>query len=681
MLLPPRDFTTITRCGVLLLLCVLLGACGDAAAPSTRTGAVDPETGLPCPEPPSRAGLAGDATADASAPGALFRSILVPGVSDAIDERNGGLPALVDLDRDGRTDIVLGRATSLDFFHNAGCFRFERRPLRVTDSSGGESGATSSGNQGTVFADLNEDGFLDALVSPFHGVDLLLSQGAHDVFRDATDEAGIRDPGVYSRQVQLGDVNGDGWLDLAVGADQIGIPDVGIPWQRLWIRDPSSGAYHDAGGSDGVPGFGGMPNCDPDHDRNSPGILLRDLAGDGRLDLVQGYHDDMNLARSTDPCVTAERTFGIFAWRNVAPGDGAVRFTEVPPGSNGLTDRGKMRYVPERNDYDVVSHGLGLPYLIAFDAFNTGRLDVLAIGPTDPSWHVQSDMIAGRFFANQGGFRFTDATADVGLDSLDWSYGSWTSFWDAPDLRPSPLGGLVCGPGGKVKSLCADRPASGFQMYMSSALWGDFDNDGFVDLIVMDRHEGPENAAILRNVLYRNDGHGRFAPVTSETSGLDTSTETMEAADLNGDGLLDLVAGAQPVNSYPLANLPGFELPRERFLTPVYVNTGAGGAAANHWVEVKLAGLPDRLLIGTQLTLTARDPGEASLGRRDYFPADAFKASHELLAHWGLGTRRRARLSARLPSGERLDDLELPCVDARLTLDVTTGTFTGCAAR
>jgi hypothetical protein len=188
----------------------------------------------------------------------------------------------------------------------------------------------------------------------------------------------------------------------------------------------------------------------------------------------------------------------------------------------------------------------------------------------------------------------------------------------------------------------------------------------------------------LRNVLFRNDGRGRFVPLTSEDSGLDTNTESIEAADLNGDGLLDLVAGAQPLNSYPFGNVPGLELPRERSLTPVYWNTGALGGAANHWVEVRLAGLPDRLLIGAQMTLRAESGGgrdAAFLGRRDYFPNDAYKASHELLAHWGLGRRTVARLSVRLPSADVISDLELPCVDARLTLDVTTRAVTGCRER
>jgi hypothetical protein len=74
--------------------------------------------------------------------------------------------------------------------------------------------------------------------------------------------------------------------------------------------------------------------------------------------------------------------------------------------------------------------------------------------------------------------------------------------------------------------------------------------------------------------------------IATEESGLDTNSEVLEAADLNGDGRLDLVSGQQPQQSYFFTTTPGLELPAERSLTKVYWNTGALGAAGNHWLEV-----------------------------------------------------------------------------------------------
>src|SRR5439155_4284667 len=64
----------------------------------------------------------------------------------------------------------------------------------------------------------------------------------------------------------------------------------------------------------------------------------------------------------------------------------------------------------------------------------------------------------------------------------------------------------------------------------------DYDRDGFEDLFVADG---------MRSILYRNDGHGRFADVT-EAAGLAASATEgiaatgVAAADTDGDGFPDL---------------------------------------------------------------------------------------------------------------------------------------------
>src|SRR5690606_18647358 len=101
--------------------------------------------------------------------------------------------------------------------------------------------------------------------------------------------------------------------------------------QRLYVWRPRLGRYEDIGGTARVPGFGGPLTCDPARDKASPGILLRDLDGDGRPDLVQGYHNDMLAASQlTSACPTGERAFGLFAWRNRTARPGDPRFAPVP---------------------------------------------------------------------------------------------------------------------------------------------------------------------------------------------------------------------------------------------------------------------------------------------------------------------------------------------------------------
>ncbi|MFQ5792395.1 MAG: FG-GAP repeat domain-containing protein, partial [Acidobacteriota bacterium] len=78
------------------------------------------------------------------------------------------------------------------------------------------------------------------------------------------------------------------------------------------------------------------------------------------------------------------------------------------------------------------------------------------------------------------------------------------------------------------------------------AIFADFDNDGDFDLFNVHTWNG-------HNRLYRNDGEGRFTDL-SESSGIEVTrlgSRGVTAADMNGDGLLDIVVsaweGAQPI--------------------------------------------------------------------------------------------------------------------------------------
>jgi hypothetical protein len=76
------------------------------------------------------------------------------------------------------------------------------------------------------------------------------------------------------------------------------------------------------------------------------------------------------------------------------------------------------------------------------------------------------------------------------------------------------------------------------QAWATAATWGDYDNDGKLDLFVT----RPGNSGVGRNTLYHNDGHGGFTPIT--TGLLVTQLLTSHAgiwSDIDNDGLIDLV--------------------------------------------------------------------------------------------------------------------------------------------
>jgi hypothetical protein len=663
--------------GVLVL--AVLGSAGHEAAAAGVAR---------CPAPPRGDYPNTDGARDARSKRALFRRVEVPGFTDRRQDTAG--TAIEDFNHDGRPDLfAIYNDGSMRMLLGRGCLRFREHRFDIVQSPYGYDnppGGAAIAN----WADFNADGHLDAFIThntdganttqrsgtPSAGNSLLLSQGRFDRFKEEGRRLGVTNEAAYNRASSIADVDGDGHLDIAVGSDQIGRAEFGgASVQRLYVWRPKRHRFEDIGGSARVPGFGGPLTCDPRKDKASPGILLRDFDGDGRPDLVQGYHNDMLLAvQAPGACVTGERDFGLFAWRNRSR-PSRPRFSAVPHLRAGLGGVGRMRYDFARQDYDVVSHGYGLPYVFAADAFNTGRLDLIAVGPTDPEFHVNSDMVSGKFFGNAGGVSFVDQTRSRGLAALNWTTGRWARFFDVQINEPAPIQQLACGQSNR-KPVCRNLAQADHQPYASTIAWGDFDNDGCLDFVFADRHEDPTNLDGLRNVLFRNRCDGTFEPVRTQLSGLDTNSISVEVADLDGDGLLDLVAGAQPTNTYPLSNPP---LPDDRYFDKVFLNTGAWGGRANHFLEIDLAGKPQGPLIGTQLLLTGlrKGGGKRFLGRRDYVTSDSYKSGRWPRVHWGLGKLKRVRIQLRLPGGRRLR-VTPKCVDHHLTINVRTGRATGC---
>jgi enediyne biosynthesis protein E4 len=94
----------------------------------------------------------------------------------------------------------------------------------------------------------------------------------------------------------------------------------------------------------------------------------------------------------------------------------------------------------------------------------------------------------------------------------------------------------------------------GYERFIDSSGWswssklGDLDNDGFLDIYVVNGMIAaglfahlPNNELVEPNMAYRNDGRGSFAPAMQWGLGSLASGRGMSMADLNGDGKLDIV--------------------------------------------------------------------------------------------------------------------------------------------
>ncbi|MGM0428313.1 MAG: FG-GAP repeat domain-containing protein [Thermodesulfobacteriota bacterium] len=175
----------------------------------------------------------------------------------------GGI-AVSDVDGDGRADIALA-------IHGKGV-----RVLRGTgggeyaDDSGGLPSATEFMSRAVVSADMNNDGTSDLVAlsegmgRPRRGVRILYrSDPAWETMPVGSEE---ERKGLYGDHLAVGDVNGDGRMDVAAGSLNTANSRI------VWINDGKGGF---------TPFNKGLPE-----EKHYLAVELADLDGDGRDDLI-----------------------------------------------------------------------------------------------------------------------------------------------------------------------------------------------------------------------------------------------------------------------------------------------------------------------------------------------------------------------------------------------------------
>ena len=218
--------------------------------------------------------------------------------------------------------------------------------------------------------------------------------------------------------------------------------------------------------------------------------------------------------------------------------------------------------------------------------------------------------------------------------------------------------------------------------------WGDYDNDGDLDLFVANSLGFFQPVA---DILYRNDGQGGFKPVENAATLQEGVSGGSSWADIDLDGDLDLlvVGYAGPNRVYVNDGDGGLEPLAETFpLDLAHFSTGHGWAdfdddgdldlavanwqnqdnnlfgnpgGGGHWLRVRLRaeGL-NRFAIGAKIRLATDRDGALRWQRRDIAAGTSFRSQEPADQTFGLGDAERvAQLVVEWPSGqvERLTDL------------------------
>jgi len=257
-----------------------------------------------------------------------------------------------------------------------------------------------------------------------------------------------------------------------------------------------------------------------------------------------------------------------------APAQGPIVFHDVTQHS-GITFRHTDGSSGKRYIVETVSAGLAL-----FDFDGDGDVDIYFLNGA-PLRGSQVDVTPrNALYRNDGGFRFTDVTAQSGTGDTGFGLGVTVGDYDNdghPDLYLNNYGPNVLyrnnGDGTFTDVTARAGVANGDQVGSGTAFL-DMDADGDLDLyasnyvsFTYDEHvnryvrdiplyAGPMNYGPVPDTLYRNRGDGTFVDVSKE-SGVAAHPGTgmgMICADYDNDGDTDIVVGNDAAGNFVFQN-------------------------------------------------------------------------------------------------------------------------------
>lgn len=463
----------------------------------------------------------------------------------------------------------------------------------------------------TGMVDVNNDGWLDL----YPGKGLLLSQGVIDF----TLQPFVLNPAVLDAECRFADFDNDGWIDAYSTVQTYS--------RDFLFRNMGDGKFVEVAESMGINYTGS---------KFTLGCGLADYNNDGWVDILVASH------------IIAGEGSGIWLWKN----------------ENGI----KFVNVAAQMQANVPSGYCGAAWA---DIDNDGDQDFFGAGHRSGDVLLRND---GDRFVNITDVTKTSAVGVVGSSRS----GSWGDFnndgrldlYNCDDEKFNRLyrndGDNVPWPDvAKELHVCNLDPTGWNYDKSATATWGDYDNDGDLDLAVLSM--GGQYTQGSENRLYRNDGAAGFTEVAHNTPLADQGQTHYAGTfgDVDNDGDLDLYIGVGPSLIAP--SLGGsMDLLFENLI-----------GQQNNWLEFRLTGVQsNRSAIGARIRcVSAAHP----LQIREVHSGHGYNSMAPLTQHFGFGQDTVVdSVIIRWPSGVVDRFVSVP---VNQILDIREGAGTGIAQK